>query len=149
MNTLSILLTAFHLLSLMFWIGGLVSITRVVSSGADQSEEIKKHLAGLSRKLYRVVASPWMGFALLSGVGLLGAAHGLQFRHGWFHGKLTAVTVMLGLHFYLGALVRGAEQNGITPATIKSMRVIQLAVLITATVAVSFIVVWKGLRPGV
>lgn len=148
-HTLATILTAVHLLSLMFWIGSMVSITRVMTSAAEQSEAVKSHMAAVARKIYRSVSSPWMGFALLSGLGLLAAAGGLQLRHGWFHGKLTAVIVMLALHFYLGAQVRGAEKTGITADTVKSMRAVQLAVLLTATIAVSFIVVWKGLRPGV
>ncbi|MBI5515288.1 MAG: CopD family protein [Deltaproteobacteria bacterium] len=141
-------LRALHLLSLMFWIGSLLSITRVVASGEGEAEAVRAHAARLARKLYRVVASPWMGMALLTGLGLLSLDPRYYLRHGWFHGKLTAALGVLAVHFLLGTRVRKAEAQGLTDDVARSMRALQLGALLLSTVAVVFIVVWKGLRPG-
>jgi hypothetical protein len=44
--------------------------------------------------------------------------------------------------------VRKAEAQGLTDDVARSMRALQLGALLLSTVAVVFIVVWKGLRPG-
>ena len=87
-----------------------------------------------------------MGFALLTGLGMIGALHGEQFKHGWFHGKFTLALVMLALHFVLGARVRAAEAAGRTDGVAPQMRVLQLGVLVTAALAVVCVIVLKALR---
>ncbi len=150
MNAVQLVLLALHVLALMFWVGSLVSITRVLAAGQGDPEggPVRARLAATARKLYRVVASPWMGVAVLTGLGMIAVAHGEYFHHGWFHGKLAAAIAMLALHFTLGARVRTAEATGLTDETIRRVRALQLGVLVSAALAVGFIVVWKGLRPN-
>ena len=65
---------ALHVFALLLWIGSLVSITRVIAAGAAESPEVQARFAALARRIYRSVASPWMGLAVLSGIGMIGAA---------------------------------------------------------------------------
>lgn len=143
------ILVALHVLSLMLWIGSLVSITRVLSSAVGGLEAARPQLASTARRIYRVVASPWMGVAVLSGIGLLayGLTHGNNyFRQGWFHVKLTAVVVLLALHFVLGARVRHAESKGLTDDVANGVRLVQLGTLVAATLAVACVTVWQFVR---
>ena len=141
-------LLALHVLSLMFWVGSLVSITRVLTAAQGQSDPVRAQLAATARKLYRVVASPWMGIATVTGIAMIISVHGEYFAHGWFHAKLAAAAAMLALHFALGARVRSAELHGLTDEAIGKARPLQLGVLVVATLAVFSIIVWKGLYPN-
>lgn len=145
MEKVRILLLALHVFSLLFWVGSLVSITRVLSAADGESDAVRARLAATARKIYRAVASPWMGVATLTGFGMIGVMHGAYFRFGWFHGKLTAAIVMLALHFVLGARVRVAETNGLTDDIARGARTLQLGVLACAALAVGFVVVLKNL----
>jgi len=145
--TLYPVLLAVHVLSLLLWVGGLVSITRLLAGAGADDAPARATLARSARGLYRSVASPWMGIALLTGLGMIGALHGEQFKHGWFHGKFTLALVMLALHFVLGARVRRVEAQGLTDADIGWVRTLQLAVLGVAAGAVFCVIVLKAMRP--
>ena len=124
-NELRLAVVAVHILSLFLWIGSLVSMTRVLSSADGEPDLVRARLATTARKLYRVVASPWMGIAVLTGALLIvlypqnwqaqdmaiSGTHWL-FKQGFFHAKLTGVLVLLALHFTLGARIRRAERDG-------------------------------------
>lgn len=140
-------LLATHVLSLLLWIGSLVSITRVLTAGAAEEPAVQARFAALARRIYRTVSSPWMGVATLAGFAMIGVRHGEMFRHGWWHGKFTMALVMLALHFVLGARVRAAEAAGRTDGVAPQMRLLQLGVLVTAALAVLFVMVLKY-RPG-
>lgn len=145
MEKLRIILLALHVFSLLFWVGSLVSITRVMSAAEGEADAVRARLASTARKIYRAVASPWMGVATLTGFGMIGVVHGAYFRFGWFHGKLTAAIVMLALHFVLGSKVRTAEATGLTDDIARGFRSLQLGVLACAAAAVTFVVVLKNL----
>ena len=140
------ILLATHVLSLLLWIGSLVSITRVVTAGVGEEPAVQARFAALARRIYRTVASPWMGIATLSGFGMVAAARGMYFRFGWFHGKFTLALVILALHFVLGARVRAAEAAGRTDGVAPQMRALQLAVLVAAALAVGCVIVLKAVR---
>lgn len=147
---------AIHVLSLLLWIGSLVSITRVLGAADGESDAVRAKLASTARKVYRAVASPWMGIAVLSGIVLMlrypqnWQARTLDmsgtrwlFKQGFWHTKLLGVVVMLGLHFVLGARVRRAERDGAPPGQASTMRAVQIGVLFTAAVIVICIYVWR------
>ena len=141
-------LLATHVLALLLWIGSLVSITRVITAGVGEEPAVQAKFAALARRIYRSVASPWMGIATLAGLGMIAAAKGAYFHYGWFHGKFTLALVMLALHFVLGARVRAAEAAGRTDGVAPQMRVLQLGVLVAAALAVVCVVVLKSLSPA-
>lgn len=140
------ILLATHVLSLLLWIGSLVSITRVITAGVGEEPAVQAKFAALARRIYRTVSSPWMGIATIAGFAMIGVAKGAYFRFGWFHGKLTLALVMLALHFVLGARVRSAEAAGRTDGVAPQMRVLQLGVLVAAALAVLCVIVLKSLR---
>lgn len=146
MGKLHLVLLALHVFSLLFWVGSLVSITRVMASAEGEPEAVRARLAATARKIYRTVSSPWMGVATLAGLGMVAVMNGVYFRYGWFHGKLTAAIVMLALHFVLGSRVRAAEAGGLTDDAARSARALQLGVLAAAALAVGFVVVLKNWR---
>ncbi len=143
MGKLSVVLLALHVFSLLFWVGSLVSITRVMAAGVGEPDAVRARLAAVARRIYRTVSSPWMGVATLTGLGMIGAAGGAHFRMGWFHGKFTMALVMLGLHFALGTKVRAAEASGLTDQAAEGVKPFQHGVLLVAAATVGFVVVMK------
>ncbi len=140
-------LLGLHVLSLLLWVGGLVSITQLLAGAGSDNDAVRTALARSARGLYRSMASPWMGFALLTGLGMIGALHGEQFKHGWFHGKFTLALVMLGVHFVIGARVRRVEAQGMSDADVRWARTLQFVVLSVAAGAVFCAIVLKAMRP--
>ena len=153
---------ALHVLSLLLWIGSLVSITRVLGAADGEADAVRAKLASTARKIYRAVASPWMGIAVLTGIVLMlrypqnWQARSLDmsgtrwlFKQGFWHTKLLGVVVMLALHFVLGGRVRRAEREGAPPGQAATMRGVQIGVLVTAAVIVMCIYVWRrAIVPG-
>jgi uncharacterized membrane protein len=146
MNNLNVIFLGIHVFSLLFWIGSLVSITRVLAMGVGENEMVRAKLASTARKIYRSVASPWMGFALLTGLGMIGLAGGSHFRMGWFHGKFTSALLMLVIHFVLGSRVRTAEAKGLTDEIANGARTLQLGVLVVSALAIVCVVILKNLH---
>jgi uncharacterized membrane protein len=146
MEKLHLALLALHVFSLLFWVGSLVSITRVMAAADGEPDAVRARLAATARKIYRSVASPWMGIATLTGLGMVAVMRGAYFRYGWFHGKLTVAIVMLALHFVLGSRVRAAESAGLTDEAARGARSLQLGVLASAALAVFFVIVLKNLH---
>lgn len=143
---LPITLLAVHILSVILWVGSLVSITRVLGLALATSGEARAQLTDAARGLYRTLSSPWMGIALLAGLGLIALTPGI-FRMGWFHPKLTAALVMLALHFVLGAKVRKAQSvhsdDTAFRAALASVRGLQVGVLAVAALAVASVTLLK------
>jgi uncharacterized membrane protein len=143
MSKLHLILLGLHVFAQLFWVGSLVSITRIMGAAQGEAEAVRARLASTARHVYRTVSSPWMGVALLTGLAMI-AHNTLYFRMPWFHGKLTAAIVMLALHFVIGARVRGAEAQGLNDDAARSMRGLQLGVLLAALGAVLTVVVQKN-----
>lgn len=143
---LTITVLAVHVLAVILWVGSLVSITRVLALALDSAGDGRARLADAARGVYKTVSSVWMGVALLAGVALIVLTPGI-FRMHWFHPKLTAGVVMLGLHFFLGVKVRKAQAAGADDAgfraALASVRMIQVAVLAAAALAVSSVTILK------
>jgi uncharacterized membrane protein len=144
---LPITLLAVHVLAVILWVGSLVSITRVLALAAEVSGDARAKLTDGARAVYRGVSSPWMGIALLAGVGLIAVTPGI-FRMGWFHPKLTAAIAMLALHFFLGVKVRKAQaavgDDTAFAAALSSVRGVQLGVFASAALAVSAVTILKA-----
>jgi uncharacterized membrane protein len=144
MNTLTLLLAA-HVLAVIFWVGSLVSITRLLSLAKTLSGDARAKLTDGARAVYRSVSSSAMGIALLTGLGMMGVITGI-FRMGWFHPKLTAALVMLALHFVLGVKVRkaqGASDDTAYQSAVASVGALQWGVVVTAALAVFAVIVLK------
>jgi protoporphyrinogen IX oxidase len=101
---------ALHVIAIISWMAGLLYLPRLfvyhaeVGPGA-QSDLFKK----MERRLLRFIMVPAMLVSWASGLYLAYAAG--FFSSGWFHGKLLAVALMTGVHFYDGYLVRAFAED--------------------------------------
>ncbi|MCI5066046.1 CopD family protein [bacterium] len=104
---------AFHILGLLFWLGGLIALSRVLrvftavrEEGAPDESSVLTH----REDLYEAVRMIWFGFVLAGVVlvlvtGLINLSVigvGYYMREGWFHMKLTAVMLLFGVTAFAG-----------------------------------------------
>ena len=97
---------AFHLISVIAWMAGMLYLPRLfvyhceAEPGSKQSETFKV----MERRLLRAIINPAMIATWAFGLWL--AWKGFGFSGGWLHAKIAAVVALSGLHGYLSASVR-------------------------------------------
>lgn len=91
---------AFHIISVIAWMAGLLYLPRLfvyhadAPAGSPQSETFKV----MEAKLSRVIMLPAMIGTLLFGGAMVGIPGVVNFHEGWFHAKLLLVVLLLGYH---------------------------------------------------
>ncbi len=104
----------FHIIGLVFWLGGLLVVTHVVAMHTDEpSAEGRAALGRLEVKLFRGMAHPGAALMVISGSILL--ILNPSFLHQlWLQLKLALVVVMIGLdlrlYFRTRAFIAGRIQ---------------------------------------
>jgi protoporphyrinogen IX oxidase len=98
-------LKAFHIFFVVSWFAGLFYLPRIFVNlamvPADSRPE-RERLLVMARKLYKFV-TPIGALAVASGLWLW---LGFGFTGGWLHAKTSLVAVLVGYHFYCGALLK-------------------------------------------
>lgn len=98
-------LKAFHIFFVVSWFAGLFYLPRIfvnlamvpAASGAE-----RERLLVMARKLYKFV-TPIGLLAVVTGLWLW---FGFGFAGGWLHAKTALVALLVGYHFYCGALLK-------------------------------------------
>ncbi|MBX7144944.1 MAG: CopD family protein [Oligoflexia bacterium] len=105
---------SFHIIGIVFWIGGLLLVTRFMRLFSESGQTANTALAATVRKGWFIYVIHGLLFTLLSGFYqffTMGA--GEYMKQGWFHGKLTFIFVLLITTSMAGLEVRkvGLGQN--------------------------------------
>jgi putative membrane protein len=104
---------ALHVIAVISWMAGMLYLPRLfvyhcdAEIGSRQSETFKL----MERRLLKAIINPAMIATWILGLYLAWTGH--WFSSGWFHGKLTLVLIMSGVHGFLSARVRdfAADRN--------------------------------------
>ncbi|PIQ28372.1 protoporphyrinogen oxidase HemJ [bacterium (Candidatus Blackallbacteria) CG17_big_fil_post_rev_8_21_14_2_50_48_46] len=124
MSQLYLWLKALHLIAVVAWFAGLFYIFRLYVYHIEaSSDEVKKTLEVMERKLLRIIMNPAMIAVLLLGSGLIAVRWPEIMKSGWFHAKLLFVTLLFGYHHYAG-VVRKQLAAGTCKLTSKQARLI-------------------------
>ncbi len=104
---------ALHIVFVVAWFAGLFYLPRLfVYHAQAEDAPSRERFKVMERKLYRGIMTPAMVLAVGFGTWLW---LGYGFRGGWLAAKLVLVAVLLGYHFWIGALVarfaRDANQH--------------------------------------
>lgn len=87
----------FHLFGVIYWLGSLLVITRLLSILPEEVGAAKERLILAARRLFSVGANVGFVVTLITGVMLIAEDRDV-IRHGWFHLKLLLVVVLMILH---------------------------------------------------
>ncbi len=99
-------LKAFHIIAVVCWFAGIFYLPRLfVYHAMAPDQATRDHLKIMERKLYRFI-SPFMGFTIIFGVGMILLNPEYYLKAGWLHAKLALVALLVAYHFYCGHLVR-------------------------------------------
>ncbi|MGA1190662.1 MAG: CopD family protein [Bdellovibrionota bacterium] len=101
------LLLAIHILGIVFWVGGTISLSRVlrvfVSSTPATLGAAADGFVGAARALWKGFVLGGMLVVLISGIGNIVVGAGTAyFQQGWFHTKLTLVVGLVALTIFTG-----------------------------------------------
>ncbi len=89
----------FHIFGVVFWMGGLLIVTRVLASHAGEpSPDTRRALERLELKLLNGFAHPGAAITILAGIAVV-AIQPSYLRQTWLHAKLSLVAIMIGLDF--------------------------------------------------
>lgn len=96
---------AFHLISVIAWMAGLLYLPRlfVYHCGAIPGSEQAKTFIVMERRLLRAIMNPAMGAVYLFGILLALTPGVVDWSNGWIHAKIVLV---LGLTWYHHMLAR-------------------------------------------
>ena len=87
---------AIHLVGIVFWIGGVLLLPRIMKALVD-APQAAAALAPALKKVFFGFIVPGIVMVILTGVFqfFVGGGFGLYMKQGWFHGKLTFVILLL------------------------------------------------------
>jgi uncharacterized membrane protein len=85
---------AFHIIGICFWMAGLLILTRVMAVSESPSPALIKTV----KRLWFGYALPGAVLVVITGINQIlfrGMAYYFAAGQGWFHGKITAVIILL------------------------------------------------------
>ena len=134
-------LVAFHVISVMAWMAGMLYLPRLfvyhadAAKGSDKSETFKI----MEKKLLRFITTPAMLAAFFFGLLMLSVNPGLL-GQGWMHVKLAGILLLGGYHGFLSRAVREfAYDRNTRPA--KFYRIVnEIPAVIMAVIVIMVIV---------
>lgn len=87
----------FHILGVVFWMGGLLIAAHLLAADAEaSSDETHQVLGRLEANLFRGIIHPGAAIVIISGAVMI--ATNPAFLHAsWLHAKLALVAVLIGL----------------------------------------------------
>jgi len=104
---------AMHVIAVISWMAGMLYLPRLfvyhceAEVGSKQSETFKV----MERRLLKAIINPAMTVTWLAGIYLAWSGH--WYTSGWFHGKLTLVLILSGVHGFFSRAVKdfAADRN--------------------------------------
>lgn len=105
-------LKAFHVISIIAWMAGILYFWRLLVNHAMETEPVAiERFKGMERRLRRAIMTPAMVASVIFGVSMLATAPALL-QQPWMHVKLTLVVLLLINH---GQAVRAERKLGENP----------------------------------
>lgn len=114
MNTLWGWALVFHILGIVFWMGGLLISTHLLGAMATtSSDEARQALGRLVGKVFNGIAHPGAIITILAGVVLFSTNPQYYLEATWMHIKLLLVAVLVGLDVATYVMFRAARAGRI------------------------------------
>ena len=88
----------FHILGIVFWLGGLLVVTHLLASDAEsESAEVHEVLNRVEGKLFKGIAHPGAIITVISGAILISTNPQYYAHAAWLHAKLFLVVLLIVL----------------------------------------------------
>jgi len=98
MSTLMAWTLVFHILGIVFWLGGLLVVTHLMAFDAESdSVEVHDVLNRLEGKLFKGIAHPGGIITVISGAVLISTNPQYYVHAAWLHAKLFLVVLLIAL----------------------------------------------------
>ncbi len=104
---------ALHLFFMVAWFAGIFYLPRLFVNHAAIAGEplLDERFRLMERRLYRFI-TPWMVLTVVFGLWMLHAGAWAAYKSMlWLHIKLLLVTLLVGYHFWMGALVKAFAEG--------------------------------------
>jgi protoporphyrinogen IX oxidase len=101
----------FHLLGVVLWTGGLLSISRMAAYHTAEAPEVQPRFAWVEWRMYWLVTIPGMVITLVTAMGLLATGPLPYGTLGWFRAKMALVVLLLGLHGLLHTKLKALKDH--------------------------------------
>jgi uncharacterized membrane protein len=131
--TESLLSLVLHVIGITFWVGGLFTLSLVMSAAGDEPA-LRAKVGAIVRRV-ALGTDVGAGLAIMGGIGLL-TSHPWDLRQPWMHMKLTFVLGLLAVHGIVRVRARKLATGGPAPTGAASIAIAVLAVAIIAVVLV-------------
>jgi len=93
-------LLVFHILGLVFWLGGLLIATSILARHTQEtSVDARQALGRIEIRLLKAMANPGAVVTVITGILLIATNRSYYLRASWLHAKLALVVVLIGLHW--------------------------------------------------
>ncbi len=93
-------LLVFHILGLVFWLGGLLIATSILARHTQEtSMDARQALGRIEIRLLKAMANPGAVVTVITGILLIATNRSYYLRASWLHAKLALVVVLIGLHW--------------------------------------------------
>jgi putative membrane protein len=126
-----------HIIGLVFWLGGLFSLSSLVKFISNQDDENRIKLSNYARVIYRISNLLGMLLTIGSGVLLIGVAQGAM-KSGWFHTKLTIIVVLLVFDHLLMRKIKTLSKEKSDVGILKHLHIIVSVIFFSALYLVIF-----------
>jgi len=127
MNDANTWLRIVHVVGVMLWIGGALSVALVAAAAEG---EAKRSLATVSRRVALRVATPGMVLAWVGGLTMFALSLDGYLSQGWMHAKITIGLVVAALTGVLTGKLRKAAAG--EDVSTKSLRIFGIVILVLA-----------------
>jgi len=101
----------FHLLGVVLWTGGLLSISRMAAYHTVEAPAVQPRFAWVEWRMYWLVTVPGMVITLVTAMGLLATGPLPYGTLGWFRFKMALVVLLLGLHALLHTKLKALRDH--------------------------------------
>lgn len=137
------LLVVVHVAANLVWIGSITSVGFLLSQAASRADG--KSIAEVALALYRRLAVPAFLASFVFGVLRSSTDLSYYLHLHWFHGKLTAAFLVIGLHHVIGAKARKAAAGSMQAG--RNGAILSIGLFVCTLAVVVLVVYQRALVP--
>jgi len=137
------LLVTLHVTANLLWIGSILSVGFLVAQASRRADG--KSVAEVALALYKRLAVPAFLASVIFGLGRFATSPSYYLHLHWFHGKLTVVLAVIGLHHVIGAKARKSAAGSMQAG--RNGAILSIGLFVCTLAAVVLVIYQRALVP--